>query len=306
MNLRDLKYLVALADLRHFGKAAQACFVSQPTLSMQIKKLEEFLGVVLLERGAQVMLTPTGERVVEQARRVLRETEQLQRIAQQARDPFSGELRLGIIPTVAPYLLPDALPKLRRALPDIQVHLLEAQTATLTRLLASGAIEAAIVALPFALERVVQRPLYVEPFLLAVAKDHQLARRKTVTLADLDGEQVMLLEDGHCLRDQALSICASAGAVENVNFRATSIETLRHMVAANAGVTLMPERAQSGTSIRCIPFRVDQGADAPHRVIGLVWRESSARSAVLAAMAQALTPPVKPSPSRAGSPTRTR
>lgn len=300
MNLRDLQYLVALADLRHFGKAAQACFVSQPTLSMQVKKLEAFLGVALLERNArQVLLTPTGDRVVEQARRVLREADALRRIAQQARDPFSGELRLGIIPTIAPYLLPDALPKLRRAVPDIQLQLIEAQTSTLARLLGTGEIEAVIGALPFDVERTVQHVLYVEPFLLAVAKDHALARRKFVTLSDLDGEQVMLLEDGHCLRDQALAICSSSGAVENANFRATSIETLRHMVAANSGVTLMPERAVSGTSVRYIPFQEVRGArstsaDArnaamPHRIVGMVWRESSPRGAVLEKMAEALS-----------------
>lgn len=289
MNLRDLRYLIALADLRHFGKAAAACFVSQPTLSMQIKKLEESLGVPLLERAArQVLLTATGERVVEQARRVLREVQVLERVAQQARDPFRGELRLGIIPTVAPYLLPSALPKLRKALPDIKLQLIEAQTATLVRLLVTGEVEAVIVALPLDIERCVQRSLYVEPFLLAVAKDHPKARRKFVTIADLAGEQVLLLEDGHCLRDQALDICSAAGAEENTSFRATSLETLRQMVSAGAGVTLMPERAMNGADIRFLPFR---GADAPHRVIGLVWRESSARSAVLNTLAAALTAP---------------
>ena len=286
MNLRDLRYLVALADLRHFGKAAAACFVSQPTLSMQIKKLEESLGVPLLERAArQVLLTPTGERVVEQARRVLHEVQTLERVAQQARDPYRGELRLGIIPTVAPYLLPTALPKLRRALPEIKLQLIEAQTATLVRLLTAGEVEAVIVALPLDVERAVQRPLYVEPFLLAVAKDHPKARRKSVTVADLEGEQVLLLEDGHCLRDQALEICSSAGAQENTSFRATSLETLRQMVSAGAGVTLMPARAMSGADLRFLPFR---GANAPHRVIGLVWRDSSARSHVLETLATAL------------------
>lgn len=298
MNLRDLRYLVALADLRHFGKAAEASFVSQPTLSTQIRKLEEFLGVPLLERNSrQVLLTPVGEQVVEQARRVLRETDQLLRVAKQARDPFSGELRLGIIPTVAPYLLPRALPKLRKAFPALLVQLVESQTATLQRMLRAGEIEAAIVALPFELDHTVQVQLYLEPFLLAVAKEHPKARRKWVTLEDLQGEQLLLLEDGHCLRDQALSVCSFAGAVENANFRATSIETLRQMVAANAGVTLMPELATgSDDGVRYVPFK----GEAPNRLVGLVWRESSPRGDVLRAIADTLAT-IGPSPRRSGA-----
>jgi LysR family hydrogen peroxide-inducible transcriptional activator len=216
---------------------------------------------------------------------VLRETDGLLRVAQQARDPFAGELRLGIIPTVAPYLLPRVLPKLRKAFPALVVQLVESQTATLQRMLRAGEIEAAVVALPFDLDHTVQAQLYVEPFLLAVAKEHAKARRKSVTLDDLHGEQLLLLEDGHCLRDQALSVCSSSGAVENANFRATSIETLRQMVAANAGVTLMPELATGDDVVRYIPFK----GDAPNRVVGLVWRDSSPRGEVLRAIADALT-----------------
>ena len=285
MNLRDLRYLVALADLRHFGRAAAASFVSQPTLSTQIRKLEETLGVQLLERNSRlVLLTPVGERVVEQARKVLRETDALIRIAQQSRDPFAGELRLGIIPTVAPYLLPRVLPKLRKAFPSLTVQLVESQTATLQRMLRAGELDAVVVALPFDVERTVQQPLFVEPFLLAVARSHAKARHKSVTLDDLHGEQLLLLEDGHCLRDQALSVCSLAGAVENATFRATSIETLRQMVAANAGVTLMPELAAQDDTVRYIPFKGEQ----PHRVIGLVWRESSPRTPVLQGMAEVM------------------
>ncbi len=285
MNLRDLRYLVALADLRHFGRAAAASFVSQPTLSTQIRKLEDTLGVQLLERNSRlVLLTPVGERVVEQARKVLRETDALTRIAQQSRDPFAGELRLGIIPTVAPYLLPRVLPKLRKAFPDLTLQLVESQTATLQRMLRAGELDAVVVALPFDVERTVQQQLFAEPFLLAVARSHAKARHKSVTLDDLHGEQLLLLEDGHCLRDQALSVCSRAGAVENATFRATSIKTLRQMVAANAGVTLMPELAAQDDTVRYIPFKGEQ----PHRVIGLVWRDSSARGPVLQGMAEVM------------------
>lgn len=285
MNLRDLRYLVALADLRHFGRAAEACHVSQPTLSMQLRKLEDYLDVPLLERNSrQVMLTPMGERIVEQARRVLREADGLLRMAKLARDPFSGELRLGIIPTVAPYLLPRILPRLRKRFPTLLVQLVESQTASLLRMLRGGEIEAAIAALPFDLDHTVQVPIYTEPFLLAVAKEHPKARRKTVELTDLDDEQVLLLEDGHCLRDQALAVCSSAGAIENANFSATSIETLRQMVGAGAGVTLMPQLAAvSDANVRYIPFRTDP----PHRVVGMIWRDSSPRGEVLRSLADA-------------------
>ena len=285
MNLRDLRYLVALADLRHFGRAAAASFVSQPTLSTQIRKLEDTLGVQLLERNSRlVLLTPVGERVVEQARKVLREVDALTRIAQQSRDPFAGELRLGIIPTVAPYLLPRVLPKLRKAFPNLTVQLVESQTATLQRMLRAGELDAVVVALPFDVERTLQQPLFVEPFLLAVGRSHAKARHKSVTLDDLHGEQLLLLEDGHCLRDQALSVCSLAGAIENATFRATSIETLRQMVAANAGVTLMPELAAQDDAVRYIPFKGEQ----PHRVIGLVWRDSSPRTRLLQSMAEVM------------------
>ncbi len=287
MNLRDLKYLVAVAQERHFGRAADACFVSQPTLSTQIKKLEEFLGVTLLERSSrQVLLTPVGERIVAQARVVLREVDELVQMAQQARDPFGGDFRLGIIPTVAPYLLPRVLPGMRKQFPQLRVQLIEAQTATVVSQLLAGELDAGILALPLGDEPLVQRKLYSENFLFAVGREHPKADRKHVTLKDLDGEEILLLEDGHCLRDQALDVCSRAGAVENTNFRATSIETLRQMVAANIGVTLMPEMAVSARPgpVRYIPFR----GDRPHRDVGLAWRPSCSRVPLLERLGQVL------------------
>ncbi|MGD8417461.1 MAG: DNA-binding transcriptional regulator OxyR [Pseudomonadales bacterium] len=289
MNLRDLKYLVAVAEHRHFGRAADACFVSQPTLSTQLKKLEEELGVTLIERtNRQVLLTPVGERVVAQAQRVLREANELTRIAEEHADPFGGEFRLGVIPTVAPYLLPKILGPIRRSLPSLKIQLTEGQTAVIVRLLREGDLDAVILALPTDEENVVERKLYTEPFYMAVSRTHRLAGRKKVSVDDLDDEQVLLLEDGHCLRDQALEVCNSHNAVENTNFRATSLETLRQMVMADVGITLMPELAvpaKPAAGIRYIPFR----GDVPHRDIGLCWRKSSPREALLEKLADVLT-----------------
>jgi LysR family hydrogen peroxide-inducible transcriptional activator len=284
MNLRDLRYLVAVAHHRHFGRAAEACFVSQPTLSTQIKKLEDFLGVTLIERSHRhVMLTPVGEAVVAQAERILRGVDDLVQTAEQYRDPLGGDLRLGIIPTVAPYLLPRILPSIRKALPKLNIKLTEGQTSVITRMLREGELDAVIVALPVEEEHVRAVPLYVEPFYFAASKQHPKADRKSVSLDDLEDEQVLLLEDGHCLRDQALSVCKGHRAVENTNFRATSIETLRQMVAANVGITLMPELAVGPKTgpVRYIPFR----GEPPHREIGLVWRDSATRDALLARLA---------------------
>lgn len=287
MNLRDLRYLVAIAEHRHFGRAAEACFVSQPTLSTQLKKLEETLDVVLIERtNRQVMLTPVGERVVEQAQRVLREVRQLEVIAERYKDPFGGEFRLGIIPTVAPYLLPRILGPIRKAFPNLLVQLTEGQTLTVSQLLRQGELDAVILALPVDEDHWESRLLYEEPFYFAAAKAHPKAARKHVTLADLDDEDVLLLEDGHCLRDQALDVCNAHNARENTSFRATSIETLRQMVAANVGITLIPELAVGGRSgpVRYIPFR----GESPHRQIGICWRRSTARGELLSQLADLL------------------
>ena len=289
MNLRDLKYLVAVAEHKHFGRAAAASFVSQPTLSTQIKKLEEELGVTLIERSnRQVMLTPVGERIVEQAQLVLREVNHLVHLAEEYRDPFGGDFRLGVIPTVAPYLLPKILRPIAKAFPNLRIQLTEGQTAVISRLLRDGDLDAVILALPLDEDNVVEAKLYSEPFLFAVSKQHPKAANKTVGLSDLDGEQVLLLEDGHCLRDQALEVCKTHNALENANFRATSIETLRQMVAAGVGTTLMPELAVATRSgpVRYIPFR----GQPPHRDIGLCWRATSSRAALLDELSEGVEP----------------
>ena len=288
MNLRDLKYLVAVAEHRHFGRAAEACFVSQPTLSTQLKKLEEELGVTLIERtNRQVMLTPVGADIVIRAQQVLRDVNELVNAAEEYADPLGGEFSLGIIPTVAPYLLPKILGPMRKAFPNLQIKLTEGQTAVISRMLRDGELDAVILALPLHEDNVIEAELYREPFYLAVSRHHPKAKKKTASLDDLDNEEVLLLEDGHCLRDQALEVCASHNAVENTNFRATSLETLRQMVAADAGITLMPELAVGArsSSVHYLPFR----GTPPHRNIGLCWRQSSTRGALLEQLADVLS-----------------
>lgn len=290
MNIRDLKYLVAVAELKHFGHAADACHVSQPTLSTQLKKLEETLGVVVIERtNRQVLLSGVGEKIVLQAKRVLNEVDELMRIADQHRDPFGGDLRLGIIPTVAPYLLSRILGPIRKRFPKLRIQLNEGQTADISARLKLGELDAIILALPLIDDQTEVRTLYREPFYFTLSTQHPLAGKKQIAIKDLADERMLLLEDGHCLRDQALSVCDTAGAVENTNFRATSLETLRQMVCANVGTTLMPELALTKIAgVRYIPFEYAARASAPHREIGLCWRRASSRGELLEEMTKVL------------------
>ena len=244
MNLRDLRYLVALADERHFGRAAERCFVSQPTLSAQVRKLEEYLGVPLVERQPRrVTLTSAGEKIVERARRLLLEADAIVELAKTDRDPLSGAIRIALIPTVGPYLLPHVARRLRKDLPRLKLMLYEFQTAPLLEKLRAGEIDMGILALPVPLDGLDAEPLYDEPFTLAVPAGHKLADHERVKVDDLKGETLLLLEDGHCLRDQALEVCSRIRVHEDQDYRATSLETLRQMVAAGHGVTLLPQLA---------------------------------------------------------------
>lgn len=287
MNLRDLKYLVALADHRHFGKAADASFVSQPTLSTQIRKLEDELGVALVERAPRkVMLTPVGREIVERARRILAEVDQLGEVARRSRDPEAGSVRLGIFPTLGPYLLPHVVPRIRKRFPQLELLLVEEKSDVLLQRLREGTLDAALLALPLHDDQLHAEFLFEEPFLLAVPESHPLANHGPLALEDLSSQTLLLLEDGHCLRDQALDVCRTAGAGENGGFRATSLETLRQMVAANVGVTLLPSLAVKppvarSDAIRLLPFRDPQ----PSRRIAMAWRRSSAMSGFLAQLA---------------------
>jgi LysR family hydrogen peroxide-inducible transcriptional activator len=279
MNIRDLKYLVALQDHQHFGKAADACFVSQPALSMQIKKLEEHLGVQLLERtNKSVMFTTVGDALTARARLVLSQVDEMKELAKQSVDPFSGELRLGIFPTLAPYLLPRISPKISKKLPRLSLFLLEEKTNILLEKLQQGKIDAAILALPIDVNGLVSVPLFDEEFMLAVPVAHELAKRKFIKAEELSHHPLLLLEDGHCLREQALSFCYRVQAEENQRFRATSLETLRYMVAAGVGVTLMPKLAcRANDGVAYITFKTPK----PMRSIGMVWRASTAKELVL-------------------------
>ena len=283
MNLRDLQYLVAVADQLHFGRAASLCHVSQPTLSMQLKKLEDTLGVQLFERtNKEVRLTRIGAEAVTRARRALDEVAQMKLAACAARNPESGTLRLGIFPTLAPYFLPKLMPKLVARFPKLALQLVEEKTTVLVECLASGTLDAAMLAMPVTHAAFEVRALFREPFLLAASRNNPIAKRKSVTLGELHKLRILLLEDGHCLRDQALEVCHLAGTAEAGSFRATSLETLRYMVAASDAVTLMPQLAARDDDLVYLPFR----EGSPHRTIGLFWRRASAQTPLFQAIAE--------------------
>lgn len=275
MNIRDLKYLVAIADHGHFGMAADASFVSQPALSMQIKKLENILGIQLIERTSKsAILTEIGKLITEQARDVLCRVETIKEMAKQANDPYSGELRLGVIPTLGPYLLPHIVPGLAKLFPKLTIYLVEDQTSNLITKLKQAKLDAILIGLPLVDEDFVSLALFEEEFLLALPAHHPLSKRKMVHLSDLENQVLLLLEDGHCMRDLALELCYKANASEAKGFQATSLETLRHMVAAKAGITLMPKLAyKSNDGVCYLPFK----SPRPARIIGMTWRPSSAK-----------------------------
>ncbi|NYZ61653.1 LysR substrate-binding domain-containing protein [Luteimonas deserti] len=289
MNLRDLRYLVALADHRHFGRAAAACFVSQPTLSTQIRKLEDELGVTLVERSPRkIMLTPTGHQVAERARRIVGDVEQMREVARRSQDPEAGVVRLGMFPTLGPYLLPHVVPVIRQRFPQLELLLIEEKSDLLLARLRDGRLDAALLALPVHDEQMHAEPLFEEPFVLAVPGGHPLAGRSTIHLDALADQRLLLLEDGHCLRDQALDVCHLAGAAEKSGFQGTSLETLRQMVAANVGSTLLPMLAVQppvppSPDVALVGF---EGEQPPSRRIAMVWRRSSAMAGFLQSLAR--------------------
>jgi LysR family hydrogen peroxide-inducible transcriptional activator len=286
MNLKDLKYLVALADTGHFGRAAERTFVSQPTLSAQLKKLEDYLGVKLVERQPKnVQLTDVGKQIVIRARRMLNEGDEIVALARDNTNPLSGKLRLALIPTIGPYLLPRVMPKIRKAMPDLKLMLYEHQTESLLKRLRDGELDVGVIALPADDDGLETRELYKEAFMVALPSNHPLGQKSSIKVQDLRDQTLLLLEDGHCLRDQALEVCSRVDIREPEDFRATSLETLRQMVVAGLGITLMPEFAldppfgsQRGLTVR--PF----GRPPPMRTVGAVWRKTSTRSAAVAAV----------------------
>ncbi|MCU1369652.1 MAG: transcriptional regulator [Ilumatobacteraceae bacterium] len=287
MNLRDLEYLVAVGDHRHFGRAAEACNVSQPTLSTQLKKLEQELGIALIERSSRhVVLTAAGERVVERSRVILDEAAAIRALARQATDPEGGTLRMGLFPTLAPYLLPHVVPALHERYPNLELLLIEEKTEVVLDQLRAGRLDVGILALPVTGEPLHQQPLFTEDFVLAVPAGHPLAAAGgPVDPSVLAGEQVLLLEEGHCLRDQALSVCRLTGASERRGFRATSLETLRQMVAAGVGITLLPSLAvrppvPMSADIELLRFT----EPVPRREIAMLWRSTSVYQDLLPGM----------------------
>ena len=280
MNLRDLSYLVAVADLRSFVQAAEQCCISQPTLSTQIKKMEQSLGVQIFERSnKKVLATELGELIITSARRVLLEVDLIEEIARNAQNTFAGNFRLGAIPTLSTYIFPGLVPLIKEALPELRLILIEEKTDALIVQLKQGQIDAAILALPIKEDFLVSKKLFDDEFQLAVAGENPLAKQSIITPEDLFHQQILLLDEGHCLRDQALQICQLRGAEEQQDVRATGLETLRQMVIAGTGITFMPKIAinEAETGIRYIPFT----EPVPKRTIGLVWRKTSVRTELM-------------------------
>ncbi len=322
MTLTELKYIVAVARERHFGRAAEACFVSQPTLSVAIKKLEDELGVQLFERGStEVSITPIGAQIVEQAQRVLEESSAIKEIAKQGKDPLAGPLRLGVIHTIGPYLLPALVPAMIRDAPKMPLVLQEGLTIKLLESLRLGDIDVAILAEPFPSQGFVTQAVYDEPFVVAVPNNHPWASRKSIKSTELKDETMLLLGTGHCFRDQVLEVCPELSRYSQASdgiqktFEGSSLETIRHMVSSGIGITVLPWTAMPA-SVRERGFDGPTGSAggagagpgsvasearrdglltyipfypvAPTRRVVLAWRKSFTRTAALAVLRQTI------------------
>jgi len=292
MTLTEMRYIVALARERHFGKAADACHVSQPTLSVALKKVEGQLGAALFERtAADVRITALGERIVAQAKRVLDEAVRLEEIADTVGDPLSGPLRVGVIYTIAPYLLPQLIPALHREAPAMPLFLKEDFTANLIPALKAGELDVIVIALPFAEAGLVAQPVYEEPFRVVVPTGHPWASRSAVPADELDGQDLLLLGQGNCFRDQVLESCPRLSAPDGLanSLEGGSLETIRYMVASGAGIAVMPSTAadplvEREPLVRVLPFAGRQ----PSRTVGLVWRVTFPRPQAIDAVRAAL------------------
>lgn len=294
MTLTELKYIVAVARERHFGRAAEACFVSQPTLSVAIKKLEEELGVQLFERGgAEIAVTPVGEQIIDEAQRILERTNAIREIAQQGRDPLSGPLKVGIIYTIGPYLLPNLIRAMIADTPAMPLILQENFTVRLLELLRQGEIDVAVLADPFPDTGLVTQALYDEPFVVAMPRAHAWAKRKSIGTQELKDETMLLLGTGHCFRDHVLEVCPemsrfsqSSGGFQKA-FEGSSLDTIRHMVASGVGITVLPLLAVPESRdglLRCVPFE----EPIPFRRVSLAWRKSYPRSRAIGALRDAI------------------
>jgi LysR family hydrogen peroxide-inducible transcriptional activator len=273
MNIRDLKYLIELAKHKNFAKAANSAFVSQPALSMQIKKLEDELGVVIFERdNKNFLITKIGAEIIKKAEIILQQEKEIKLIAKNSINPESGEIRIGAFPTLASYFFPTAIKKISKKFPQLKIYLIEEKTEILIEKLQNGEIDCAFLAHPIAENSAFEhKKIFSEDFLLAVNKKNSLAKKKKIKASDLKGKNLMLLEDGHCLRGQALEACSLFGAFENRDFRASSLETLRQMVALDNGITLIPQIAALKNSQICY-VELDEKIK---RTIALYFRKTS-------------------------------
>ena len=296
MTLTELKYIVAVARHKHFGHAAEACFVAQPTLSVAIKKLEDELGVTLFERGGtEVSTTPLGAQIITQAERVLEQTAVIKEIAKQNKDPLSGPFRLGVIYTVGPYLLPTLIKTMIKQVPQMPLILQENFTVKLMELLRQGELDAAILALPLPDQGMMTQALYDEPFMVAVSKDHAWKEKGAVSAQELKSETMLLLGNGHCFRDQVLEVCPEMARFSTSNdgiartFEGSSLETIRHMVASGIGITVLPMASITNLNteegmLRYLPF----SAPIPDRRVVIAWRKSFTRQAAIDAIRAAV------------------
>lgn len=290
MTLTELKYVVALAQERHFGRAAQKCFVTQPTLSLALAKLEDELGLKLFERNKiEVLVTPRGQQIVEQARRVLDEVGKIGQLARGGQDQLSGALRLGVIPTIGPYLLPELVPILRKRAPKMPLIIEENLTGSLAPMLRDGELDVVVIALPFSLPGVKTDVVYEEPFSVVVPEGHRWQARKGVKPSELSEENLLVLNNGHCFRDQVLEACPGQSNTAMPEGRAgSSLETIRNMVASGLGVSVLPGSAltprYASKLLRVVPF----SAPIPSRKVALAWRQTFDRPAVVELLAEAI------------------
>jgi LysR family transcriptional regulator, hydrogen peroxide-inducible genes activator len=294
MTLTELKYIVAVAREKHFGRAAEACFVSQPTLSVAVKKLEEELDVKIFERGAsEVSVTPLGEQIVRQAQQVIEQAASIKEIAKLGKDPISGPLRVGVIYTIGPYLLPDLVRQAIARVPQMPLVLQENFTARLLDMLRTGELDCAILAEPFPDTGLAVAPLYDEPFQAAVPVSHRIAKLKTVTTEELKNETMLLLGTGHCFRDHVLEVCPEyarfSSATEGIrkSFEGSSLETIKYMVASGMGITVVPQLsvpAEKQAHVRYVKF----SDPVPSRRVVLAWRRTFPRYEAIAALRNAI------------------
>ncbi len=294
MTLTELRYIVAVAREKHFGRAAEACFVSQPTLSVSIKKLEEELDVRIFERGtSEVSVTPLGQEIVRQAQAVIEQAAQLKEIAKRGKDPVAGPLRLGVIYTIGPYLLPDLVKQAIDKVPQMPLVLQENFTAKLLEMLRTGELDCAIMAEPFPDGGLASAPLYDEPFMVALPKAHELARRTSVSAEELKRETMLLLGTGHCFRDHVLEVCPEyarfSSDAEGIrkSFEGSSLETIKYMVASGMGITVVPQLSVSKDFIGHVTY-IPFAPPVPTRRVVLAWRRTFTRYEAIAALRNAI------------------